>query len=235
MNEPTSTAKRLTHKLSLLDSVDEKASSGKLNLLFQVPYTIKGKLRKQQAEERKQDLEKQLSDSKYGIGYIDATEKIVQLNRPIDNNLLEQIEYLTKQLMSQLGITEEILNGTASEETMTNYLNRVVVPIVTAITDGMTYKFLTKTARTQGQTIAFFNDPFKLVPVSKLADIADKFTRNEIMSSNEMRQVIGKRPIDAPQADELRNKNINASPDQTFASTDETMNNQGDGGQNEEK
>ena len=180
-------------------------------------------------------MEKQLSDSKYGIGYIDATEKIVQLNRPIDNNLLEQIEYLTKQLMTQLSITDEILNGTANEETMTNYLNRVVVPIVTAITDGMTYKFLTKTARTQGQTIAFFNDPFKLVPVSKLADIADKFTRNEIMSSNEMRQVIGKRPIDAPQADELRNKNINASPDQTFASTDETMNNQGDGGQNEEE
>ena len=235
MNEPTSTAKRLTHKLALLDNVDEAASSSKLNLLFQVPYTIKGKLRKQQADERKADLEKQLTESKYGIGYIDATEKIVQLNRPVDNSLLEQVEYLTKQLMSQLGITEEILNGTANEETMTNYLNRVIVPIVTAITESMTYKFLTKTARSQGQTIAFFSDPFKLVPVSKLADIADKFTRNEIMSSNEMRQVIGKRPIDAPQADELRNKNINASPDQTFASTDETMNNQGDGGQYEEQ
>lgn len=235
MNEPNSTAKRLTHKLALLDNVDEASSSNKLNLLFQVPYRIQGKLKKNMAEERKQTLEKQLTTSKYGIGYIDATEKIVQLNRPLDNGLLEQIEYLTKLLMTQLGITEEILNGTANEETMTNYLNRVVVPIASAITNAIQYKFLTKTAMTQGQAIVFFNDPFKLVPVSKLADIADKFTRNEILSSNEMRQIIGKKPVDAPEADELRNKNINATPDQEFATTGETINYEGDEGLYEEQ
>lgn len=235
MNEPNSTAKRLTHKLALLDNVDEASSSNKLNLLFQVPYRIQGKLKKNMAEERKQTLEKQLTTSKYGIGYIDATEKIVQLNRPLDNGLLEQIEYLTKLLMTQLGITEEILNGTANEETMTNYLNRVVVPIASAITNAIQYKFLTKTAMTQGQAIVFFNDPFKLVPVSKLADIADKFTRNEILSSNEMRQIIGKKPVDAPEADELRNKNINATPDQEFATTGDTINYEGDEGLYEEQ
>lgn len=219
MNEPNSTLKRLSHKLVLLDSVDESTASSKLNLLFQVPYTIKGKLRKQQADERKADLEKQMAESKYGIGYIDATEKVIQLNRPIDNGLLEQIEYLTKLLYSQLGITEEILNGTANDEQMTNYYSRTIVPIITAITEAIELKFLTKTARSQHQAIKFFRDPFKLVPIGKLADMADKFTRNEIMSSNEFRQIISFKPLNSPQADELRNKNINATPDQTFANT----------------
>ena len=222
MNEPNSVLRRLSHKLVLLDQVDESTASSKLNLLFQVPYTIKGELRKQQAEERKQDLENQLTKSKYGIGYIDATEKVVQLNRPLDNGLLEQIEYLTKLLYSQLGITEEILNGTANDEQMTNYYSRMIVPIMSAITEAMEYKFLTKTARSQNQAIKFFRDPFKLVPVGKLADIADKFTRNEIMSSNELRQIISMKPVNDPQADELRNKNINATPGQEFASTVDT-------------
>lgn len=240
MNEPNSVLKRLSHKLVLLDSVDESTASTKLNLLFQVPYTIKGTLRKQQAEERKASLEKQLAESKYGIGYVDATEKVIQLNRPIDNGLLEQIEYLTKLLYSQLGITEEILNGTANEDQMANYYSRVIVPVMSAITEAMEYKFLTKTARSQNQAIKYFRDPFKLVPVSKLADIADKFTRNEIMTSNELRQIISMKPVDAPQANELRNKNINAAPDQQFASTDETANTNLDipalnqGGNNEE-
>lgn len=222
MNEPNSVLRRLSHKLVLLDQVDESTASSKLNLLFQVPYTIKGELRKQQAKERKEDLEKQLTESKYGIGYIDATEKVIQLNRPLDNGLLEQIEYLTKLLYSQLGITEEILNGTANDEQMTNYYSRMIVPIMSAITEAMEYKFLTKTARSQNQAIKFFRDPFKLVPVGKLADIADKFTRNEIMSSNELRQIISMKPVNDPQADELRNKNINATPDQQFASTVDT-------------
>jgi hypothetical protein len=240
MNEPNSVLKRLSHKLVLLDSVDESTASTKLNLLFQVPYTIKGTLRKQQAEERKASLEKQLAESKYGIGYVDATEKVIQLNRPIDNGLLEQIEYLTKLLYSQLGITEEILNGTANEDQMANYYSRVIVPVMSAITEAMEYKFLTKTARSQNQAIKYFRDPFKLVPVSKLADIADKFTRNEIMTSNELRQIISMKPVDAPQANELRNKNINAAQDQQFASTDETANTNLDipalnqGGNNEE-
>lgn len=220
MNEPNSTLRRLSHKLVLLDQVDESTASTKLNLLFQVPYTIKGKLRKQQADERKADLEQQLTKSKYGIGYIDATEKVIQLNRPLDNGLLEQIEYLTKLLYSQLGITEEILNGTANDEQMTNYYSRVIVPIMTAIVEGMEYKFLTKTARSQKQAIIYFRNPFKLVPITKLADIADKFTRNEIMSSNEMRQLVSIKPVDSAQADELRNKNINATPGQEFASTE---------------
>lgn len=239
MNEPNSTLKRLQHKLVLLDSVDESTASNKLNLLFRVPYVIKGERRKQQAEERRQDIEKQMEKSKYGIGYIDSTENVIQLNRPIDNGLLEQIEFLTKMLYSQLGITEEILNGTATDEQMTNYYARTIVPIISAITKEMERKFLTKTARTQRQSIKFFRDPFKLVPVGKLADIADKFTRNEIMSSNEFRQVISMKPVDDPQADELRNKNINASPDQQFASTSEADQNTGDrvsnkGGNNEE-
>lgn len=220
MNEPNSTLKRLQHKLVLLDSVDESTASNKLNMLFQVPYVLKGERRKQQAEERRIDIEKQMSTSKYGIGYIDSTEKVIQLNRPIDNGLLEQIEFLTKMLYSQLGITEEILNGTANDEQMTNYYARTIVPIISAITKAMEIKFLTKTARSQKQSIKFFRDPFKLVPVGKLADIADKFTRNEIMSSNEFRQIISMKPVDDPQADELRNKNINASPEQQFASTD---------------
>lgn len=220
MNEPNSTLKRLQHKLVLLDSVDESTASNKLNMLFQVPYVLKGDRRKQQAEERRIDIEKQMSTSKYGIGYIDSTEKVIQLNRPIDNGLLEQIEFLTKMLYSQLGITEEILNGTANDEQMTNYYARTIVPIISAITKAMEIKFLTKTARSQKQSIKFFRDPFKLVPVGKLADIADKFTRNEIMSSNEFRQIISMKPVDDPQADELRNKNINASPEQQFATTD---------------
>ena len=222
MNEPNSVLRRLSHKLVLLDQVDESTASNKLNLLFRVPYTIKGDLRKQQAEERKADLEQQLTKSKYGIGYIDATENVIQLNRPLENGLLEQIEYLTKLLYSQLGITEEILNGTANDEQMTNYYSRMIVPIMSAITEGMEYKFLTKTARSQNQAIKFFRDPFKLVPVGKLADIADKFTRNEIMSSNELRQIISMKPVNDPQADELRNKNINATPGQEFASTVDT-------------
>jgi len=221
MNEPNSTLKRLSRKLMLLDAVDESTASSKMNLLFQVPYKIQGKLRKQQAEERKADLEDQMANSKYGIGYIDATEKVIQLNRPIDNGLLEQIEYLTKLLYSQLGITQEILNGTATDEQMTNYYSRTIVPIITAITEAIELKFLTKTARSQNQAIKFFRDPFKLVPVGKLADIADKFTRNEIMSSNELRQIISMKPVNDAMADELRNKNINASPDQQFASTNE--------------
>lgn len=208
VNEPNSTVQRLIRKLSLLDAVDEESSSGKLDLIVQLPYTIKTELKRQQAENRRQEIEKQLKDSKYGIAYIDGTEHVTQLNRSLENNLLKQIEYLTNMLYSQLGITTAVMDGTANEETMLNYNSRTVEPIVSAIVDEMKRKFLTKTARSQKQSIMFFKDPFKLVPVSQIAEIADKMTRNEIMTSNEIRQIIGMRPSSDPSADELRNKNL---------------------------
>ena len=211
MNEPNSTLQRLIRKLNLLDAVDEQSSAGKLDLIIQLPYVIKSKAREAQAEQRRKNIEMQLAGSKYGIAYTDATEKITQLNRPIENNLMDQVKYLTETLMSQLGITNEILNGTADEKTMLNYNNRIISPICTAFAEEMSRKFLTKTARTQGQSILFFQDPFKLVPISNIADIADKFTRNEILSSNEVRGLIGFKPSGDPKADELRNKNINQS------------------------
>lgn len=219
MNEPNSTLQRLIHKLLLLDTVDEATGSGKMNMIIQLPYLVKTQTKKSQAEERRKDIEMQLTGSKYGIAYIDSTEKITQLNRPLENNLLSQIEYLTDIVYGQLGITPAILNGSADEQTMMNYYSRTVEPIVSAIADEMKRKFLTKTAITQRQSIAFFKDPFKLVPTSKLAELADKFTRNAIMSSNEMRQVVGLLPVDDPKADELSNKNINEAANQQFAST----------------
>lgn len=209
INETNSTLQRLMRKLSLLDIVDEQSSAGKLDLIIQLPYTIKSETRKAQADARKKDIETQLKDSKYGIAYVDATEKITQLNRPLENNLMKQIEYLTNMLFSQLGITQSILDGTADEQTLLNYHTRTIEPIVAAIVDEMKRKFLTKTARTQKQTITFFRDPFKLVPVNHIADIADKFTRNEILTSNEVRQIVGFRPSNDPKADELRNSNLN--------------------------
>ena len=211
MNEPNSTLQRLIRKLNLLDGVDEQVSSGKLDVLIQLPYVIKTKLHEDQAEKRRKKIESQLAGSKYGIAYIDGTEKVTQLNRPVENNLLNQIEFLTNQLYSQLGLTPEILNGTADEKTMLNYNNRTIEPILSAIVDEIKRKFLTKTARTQGQSIMFIMDPFKLVPISSLADIADKFTRNEILSSNEVRKLVGFKPVADERADELRNKNINES------------------------
>ena len=213
MNEPNSTLQRLMRKLALLDSIDEQASSGKLDLIIQLPYAVKSELRKQQANERRNEIERQLTGSKYGIAYTDGTEKITQLNRPVENNLMKQIEYLTSMLYSQLGITQSILDGTADEKTMLNYYTRTIEPIVSAIADELKRKFLTKTARTQRQTILYFRDPFKLVPVNDIAEIADKFTRNEIMTSNEIRQVIGMKPSDDPKADMLVNSNISQSPD----------------------
>ena len=210
MNEPSSTLQRLIRKLVLLDAVDEQSSSGKLDLIIQLPYVIKTDARRQQAENRRKDIEMQLSGSKYGIAYTDGTERITQLNRPVENNLMKQIEYLTSTLYSQLSITQSVLDGTANEETMLNYYNRTIEPIVSAIVDELKRKFLTKTARSQMQSIMFFRDPFKLVPVGQLADIADKFTRNEILSSNEIRQIIGRKPSKDPKADELRNKNLNS-------------------------
>lgn len=211
MNEPNSTLQRLMRKLVLLDSIDEKTSSGKLDLIIQLPYTIKTEARRQQAEIRKDSIEQQLTGSKYGIAYIDGTEKVTQLNRPVENNLMKQIEYLTSMLYGQLGITASILDGTADEKTMLNYNNRTIEPIVSAIVDEMKRKFLTKTARSQGQTIMFFRDPFRLVPINDIAEIADKFTRNEIMTKNEFRQVIGMKPSDDPKADMLVNSNISQS------------------------
>lgn len=208
INEPNSTMQRLIRKLNLLDVVDEQSSSGKLDLIIQLPYVIKTEARRQQAEQRRKDIETQLSGSKYGIAYTDGTEHITQLNRSVENNLMKQIEYLTSMLYSQLGITQSILDGTADEKTMLNYYNRTIEPIISAIVDEMKRKFLTKTARSQLQSISFFRDPFKLVPVADLSEIADKFTRNEIMSSNEFRQIIGMKPSADPKADELRNKNL---------------------------
>ena len=208
MNEPNSTMQRLTRKLNLLDYVDEQNGAGKLDLIIQLPYIIKTEARRQQAEARRKDIEAQLAGSKYGIAYTDGTEHITQLNRSVDNQLFNQIEGLTRMLYSQLGITEEIMNGTADEAAMNNYYNRTIEPIMSAIVDEMKRKFLTKTARSQKQSIQFFRDPFKLIPTSELAEFADKFTRNEIMSSNEIRQIVGMQPSNDPSADELRNKNL---------------------------
>lgn len=208
INEPNSTMQRLIRKLNLLDVVDEQSSSGKLDLIIQLPYVIKSEARRQQAEKRRQEIVDQLTGSKYGIAYTDGTERITQLNRPVENNLMKQIEYLTNMLYSQLGITQSILDGTADDKTMLNYYNRTIEPILSAIVDEMKRKFLTKTARSQSQSIVFFRDPFKLVPVNEISEIADKFTRNEIMTSNEIRQIIGMKPSDDPRADELRNKNL---------------------------
>ena len=209
MNEPNSMVQRLIRKLNLLDVIDEQTSSGKLDLIIQLPYIIKTDARRQQAEKRRRDIEDQLSGSKYGIAYTDGTEKITQLNRSVENNLLKQIEYLMSLVYSQIGITTSIMDGTADERTMLNYNNRTIGPVVSAIVDSMKRTFLTKTARSQNQSIVFFRDPFKLVPVTDIAEIADKFTRNEIMTSNEIRQIVGMKPSDDPNADELRNKNLN--------------------------
>ena len=215
INEPNSTMQRLIRKLNLLDAVDEQSSSGKLDLIIQLPYVIKTEARRKQAEKRRKDIEQQLAGSKYGIAYTDGTERITQLNRSLENNLMKQIEYLTSMLYSQLGITQSILDGTADDKTMLNYYNRTIEPIIAAIVDEMKRKFLSKTARSQNKSIKFFRDPFKLVPVADLAEISDKFTRNEIATSNEIRQVIGWKPSDDPKADELRNSNLsqpNESP-----------------------
>lgn len=214
MNEPNSTMQRLIRKLSLLDVTDEQTASGKLDLIIQLPYVIKTEARRQQADQRRKDIEMQLAGSKYGIAYTDGTERITQLNRPVENNLMKQIEYLTNMLYSQLGITQTILDGTADDKTMLNYYSRTIEPIVSAIVDEMKRKFLTKTARSQRQSIQFFRDPFKLVPVNDIAEIADKFTRNEIMTSNEIRQIVGMKPSDDPKADELRNSNISQSKEE---------------------
>lgn len=223
INEPNSTMHRLIRKLSLLDTVDEQNSSGKLDLIIQLPYVIKTEARRQQAEERRKLIEQQLSGSKYGIAYTDGTERITQLNRAVENQLFSQVEYLTRMLYSQLGITQEILDGTASNEAMTNYYSRTIEPLLSAITIEMKRKFLTPNARTRGQSIEFFRDPFTLVPVSQVAEMADKFTRNEIMTSNEFRQIVGLKPSDDPNADELRNKNLS----EPAGSKDEENQNEG--------
>ena len=208
MNEPNSTMQRLKKKLSLLDATDEQSASVKLDLIIQLPYAVKGELRRQQAEERRKDIEDQLMNGKYGIAWTDGTEKITQLNRSVENNLMKQIEYLTNLFYSQLGVTQSVMDGTADEKTMLNYNNRTIEPLVAAVVDEVKRKFLTKTARTKGQSISYFTDPFKLVPVDNIAEIADKFTRNEIMTSNEIRQIIGMKPSDDPKADQLINSNI---------------------------
>lgn len=213
MNAPNSTMQQLVRKLALLDVVDEQAGSGKLDMIIQLPYVIKTDARRKQANERREEIEKQLSGSKYGIAYTDGTERIVQLNRSLENNILKSIEYLTNMVYSQLGVTQEILNGTADEKTMNNYMNRIIEPVVSAIADEFNRKFLTKTARTQGQSIMCFHDPFRLAPVSMIAEMADKFTRNEIMTPNEIRQVIGMKPSKDPKSDQLVNRNI-ASADE---------------------
>ena len=223
MNAPNSTLQRLIRKLNLLDAIDEQSGSGKLDLIIQLPYIIKTDARRQQADKRRKDIEEQLSGSKYGIAYTDGTEKITQLNRPVDNNLLNQITYLTSMLYSQLGIDETILNGTADPKTMLNYTNRTIKPLAICLVDEMKRKFLTSTARSQKQTIMYFSDPFALVPVDQLAELADKFTRNEIISPNEFRQKIGLKPAQDPAADELRNRNINAGEGEQFANTDENQ------------
>lgn len=209
MNAPNSTLQRLIRKLRLLDVIDEQAGSGKLDLIIQLPYTIRSEARQQQAEVRRKSVEDQLAGNKLGIAYIDSTEKVIQLNRSVENNLLKQVEYLTSMLYSQLGFSQSILDGTADEQTMLNYQNKTVEPLASTITDEFKRKFLTKTARTQGQSIMFFTEPFRITPVSQIAEIADKFTRNEILTSNEIRQIIGIKPSDDPKADELRNSNLN--------------------------
>lgn len=214
MNEPNSTMQRLIRKLGLLDITDERTASGKLDLIIQLPYVIKSEARRQQAEQRRKDIESQLASSVYGIAYTDGTERITQLNRSVENNLMKQIEYLTSTLYSQLGITQAILDGTADDKTMLNYYNRTIEPIIAAIVDEMKRKFLSKTARTQRQSILFFRDPLKLVPITNIAEIADKFTRNEIMSANEIRQIVGMKPSNDPKADELRNSNISQAKEE---------------------
>lgn len=209
MNAPNSTLQRLIRKLRLLDVIDEQAGSGKLDLIIQLPYTIRSEARQQQAEARRKSVEDQLAGNKLGIAYIDSTEKVIQLNRSVENNLLKQVEYLTSMLYSQLGFSQSILDGTADEQTMLNYQNKTVEPLASTITDEFKRKFLTKTARTQGQSVMFFTEPFRITPVSQIAEIADKFTRNEILTSNEIRQIIGIKPSDDPKADELRNSNLN--------------------------
>ena len=230
MNEHSSTMQRLIRKLNLLDAIDEQSGAGKLDLIIQLPYVIKSPTRRQQAEQRRKDIENQLAGSKYGIAYTDGTEHITQLNRSVDNNLMKQIEYLTSMLYSQLGITQSILDGTADEKTMLNYYTRTIEPIISAIVDEMKRKFLTKTARTQGQSIVFFRDPFKLVPVNEIAEIADKMTRNEIMTSNEIRQEIGLKPSDDPKADRLENSNLNHNENPLTQTNAEETN---EGGENQ--
>lgn len=209
MNEPNSVAKRLIHKLNILDAIDEQSGSGKLDIIVQLPGIIKTEARKKQAEDRRKNIEDQLAGSKYGIAYIDGTEKVTQLNRSVENNLMNQIQFLTSMLYSQLGMTEEIMKGTADEKTMLNYYNNTIVPVISSIVNSMRWKFLTKTARTRHHSIMYFRDPFKNTPISQIAEMTDKFTRNEVASSNEMRSVIGWKPVDDPRADELRNKNLN--------------------------
>lgn len=232
MNEPNSTLQRLIRKLNLLDAIDEQSAAGKLDLIIQLPYIIKTEARRQQAEARRKDIEDQLSGSKYGIAYTDGTERITQLNRPVENNLMKQIEYLTSMLYSQLGITQGILDGSADDKTMLNYYSRTIEPIISAIVDAMIRTFLSKTARTKLQSIKFFRDPFKLVPVNEMAEIADKFTRNEIMTSNEIRQVVGMKPSNDPKADQLVNSNISqpiersGAPQQVSEETNEGGKNQ---------
>lgn len=221
MNAPNSTMQQLVRKLALLDVVDEQAGSGKLDMIIQLPYVIKTDARRKQANERREEIEKQLSGSKYGIAYTDGTERIVQLNRSLENNILKSIEYLTNMVYSQLGVTQEILNGTADEKTMNNYMNRIIEPVVSAIADEFNRKFLTKTARTQGQSIMCFHDPFRLAPVSMIAEMADKFTRNEIMTPNEIRQVIGMKPSKDPKSDQLVNRNIVSADEQANANQQE--------------
>ena len=234
MNEPNSTLQRLIRKLNLLDAIDEQSGSGKLDLIIQLPYTIRSEARRQQADKRREEIESQLADSKYGIAYADGTERITQLNRSVENNLMSQIEYLTSMLYSQLGITQSILDGTADEQTQLNYLTRSIDPLVSAIVDEMKRKFLTKTARSQNQSISYFRDPFKLVPVNDISEIADKFTRNEIMTSNEIRQVIGMQPSSDPKADQLVNSNISQPTDSSESDNKQiTKNKEGEEIQNE--
>lgn len=231
VNEPNSTMQRLMRKLSLLDVTDEQTASGKLDLIIQLPYVVKSEARREQANQRRKDIEQQLAEGKYGIAYTDGTEKITQLNRSVENNLMKQVEYLTNMVYSQIGITQSVLDGTADEKTMLNYNNRTVEPIVSAIVDELKRKFLTKTARTQLQSISFFRDPFKLVPVNDIAEIADKFTRNEIMTSNEIRQIVGMKPSNDPKADQLINSNISQAKEDVVPS--EVNEKYGEGGKSQ--
>ena len=235
MNEPNSTMQRLIHKLSLLDIIDEESSSGKMDLIIQLPYIIKNDTKRSQAEERRKQIEDQLRGSRYGVAYIDGTEKVTQLNRSVENNILKQVEYLTNLLYSQLGLTQTIMDGTADENAMNNYYNRTVEPVVSAIVDEFHRKFLTKTARTQGQAIMFFRDPFKLMSVTSIADTADKFTRNELLSSNEFRQIIGRKPSTDPKADMLLNKNISHAPEELDGYDKNNQKNQNEKSNNKEK
>ena len=234
MNEPNSTMQRLIHKLSLLDIIDEESSSGKMDLIIQLPYIIKNDTKRSQAEERRKQIEDQLRGSRYGVAYIDGTEKVTQLNRSVENNILKQVEYLTNLLYSQLGLTQTIMDGTADENAMNNYYNRTVEPVVSAIIDEFHRKFLTKTARTQGQAIMFFRDPFKLMSVTTIADTADKFTRNELLSSNEFRQIIGRKPSSDPKADMLLNKNISHAPEEMDGYDKNNQKNQNEESNNKE-